>query len=187
MQKVFISGSMRIKNLDDNILNRINNIVKSDLQIIVGDADGVDTAIQKYLDEKGIKSVVIYCSGDRPRNNVGGWTVKNINAGGEPGTRAFFTAKDIEMAKDCDYGLMVWDTKSTGTLSNALELIKQKKIALVYVNKAKEFLKVKDIEDLNKLVSYMSEAAFIKADKKIKLNETLNSIRHEQKSLFGEM
>ena len=29
MHKVFISGSMRIKNLDDNVLNRIDNIVNS--------------------------------------------------------------------------------------------------------------------------------------------------------------
>ena len=88
------------------------------------------------------------------------------------------------MAEDCDYGLMVWDTESTGTLSNALELLKRKKISLVYINKAKEFLKVKEASDLEKLVSYMSDSAFKKADKKLNLRDKIESFKSEQISLF---
>ncbi len=127
MHRVFISGSMRIKNLDDNVLTRINNIVDSDYQVILGDADGVDSSIQQYLVSKQSKSVVVYCSGEQPRNNIGHWLTEKIQTNVAPGTRAFFTAKDLKMAEDCDYGLMVWDTKSTGTLSNTIELLKRKK------------------------------------------------------------
>ena len=184
MHKVFISGSMKIKNLDANVLGRINNIVDSNYQVIVGDADGVDSSIQKYLKSKQTKSVVVYCSGERPRNNIGQWLTEKIQTNVAPGTRAFFTAKDIRMAEDCDYGLMVWDTESTGTLSNALELLKRKKISLVYINKAKEFLKVKEASDLEKLVSYMSDSAFIKADKKLNLRDKIEFFKNEQISLF---
>ena len=27
------------------------------------------------------------------------------------GTREFFTVKDIELTKDCDYGFVIWDEK----------------------------------------------------------------------------
>lgn len=184
MHKVFISGSMRIKNLDDNVLARINNIISSNYQVIVGDADGVDSSIQKYLTSKETKSVLVYCSGRNPRNNIGHWKTETIETNASPGTRAFFTAKDIKMAEDCDYGLMVWDTKSTGTLSNTIELLKRDKISLVYINKTKEFLKIKEISDLENLISYMSDSAFEKADKKLKLREKIEYFKHEQDSLF---
>ena len=183
MHKIFISGSMRIKNLDENVLDRINNIISSNYQVIVGDADGVDSSIQKYLTSKETKSVLVYCSGDKPRNNIGHWNTEVTETSAPPGTRAFFTAKDVKMAEDCDYGLMVWDTKSTGTLSNTIELLKRKKVSLVYINKTKEFLKVKEIIDLEKLVSHMSDSAFEKADKKLSLRAKIEHFKHEQSSL----
>lgn len=184
MHKVFISGSMKIKNLDDNVLARINNILRSNYQVIVGDADGVDSSIQKYLLSKEASSVVVYCSGSSARNNIGHWEIKKIETNAPSGTRTFFTAKDIRMAEDCDYGLMVWDTKSTGTLSNTIELLKRKKISLVYVNKVEKFVKIKEIEDLEKLISYMSESSFEKADKKLNLREKIEKFKHVQDDLF---
>lgn len=184
MHKVFISGSMRIKNLDSNVLSRIDNILKSDFQVIVGDADGVDSSIQKYLFSKESKLVSVYCSGNNPRNNIGGWEKKVVETNSPLGTRAFFTAKDIEMAKDCDYGLMVWDTKSTGTLKNTVELLKRNKFSLVYINKEKKFLKIKDYKDLEVLFSYMSENSFIKAEKKLGLISLVEFLKNSQEELF---
>jgi len=184
MHKVFISGSMKIKNLDENVLGRINNIIDSNYQVLVGDASGVDSSIQEYLNKKQSKSVIVYCSGSKPRNNIGHWLTEKIYTNSSPGTRAYFTAKDIKMAEDCDYGFMVWDTRSTGTLSNAIELLKRKKIALVYINKTKEFLKVKEGTDLEKLFSYMSDTAFNKADEKLKLKDKVESLKNEQNVLF---
>ncbi len=184
MHKVFISGSMKIKHLDDNVINRINNIVNSKYQVIVGDADGVDSSIQKYLRTKESKFVVVYCTGDRPRNNIGHWLVEKIYTNVRPGTRAFYTAKDIKMAEDCDYGLMVWDTKSTGTLNNAIELLKRNKTSLVYINKLKEFLKIKEVSDLEKLISYMSDSAKTKAEAKLGLKNKIESFKNMQSSLF---
>lgn len=184
MHKVFISGSMSIKSLDENVQARINNIVDSGYQVIVGDASGVDSSIQEYLISKSMRFVVVYCSGDSPRNNLGHWPVSKIESDAPSGTRAFFTAKDLKMAEDCDYGLMVWDTKSTGTLSNAIELLKRNKTALIYVNKAKEFIKIKEVTDIEKLTTYMSLSALEKANKKLKIREVIEYLKHQQDSLF---
>lgn len=186
MHSVFISGSMRIKNLDKNVLDRIKNIIDSNYKVIVGDASGVDSSIQKFLVSKHTKSVVVYCSGETPRNNIGHWPEKKITTNSPRGTRAFFTAKDLKMADDCDYGLMIWDTKSTGTLSNAIELLKRGKKSLVYINKAKKFLIVKSGTDLEEITSYMSEIPFAKADKKLNLRTEISALKNEQCLLFKD-
>ena len=130
------------------------------------------------------KSVIVYCAGNRPRNNIGKWVVEKITASAKPGTRAFYTAKDIQMAEDCDYGFMVWDTKSTGTLSNTIELLKREKKSLVYINKLKEFIKIRDVFDLETLVSHMSETAKNKAEEKLGLKHKIESFKNEQISLL---
>ena len=185
MVKVFISGSMRIKHLDNNVLSRINNILEKSYGVIVGDADGVDSSVQEYLKQKGAKSVLVYCTGGRPRNNIGNWETNSVSTMSKPGTRAYFTAKDLEMASDCDYGLMVWDSKSTGTLSNAVELLSRRKKSLVYVNKAKEFITVSDVSDLRKLLQYMSPSSLSKAEEKLKIKNRIESLSHEQVQIFA--
>lgn len=90
------------------------------------------------------------------------------------------------MAKDCDYGFMIWDTKSTGTLSNAIELLKKEKTSLVYVNKEKKFVTVKNVTDLEELVSYMSEASFMQANKKLGLKTKIESFKYKQQSIFEQ-
>jgi hypothetical protein len=127
MTKVFVSGSMHIKRLDENVTFRLTHIIQSGYEVIVGDADGVDTSIQDFFLRHNYSKVTVYCTGGQPRNNVGRWPVKNIQSEATPGTRAFFTAKDLAMASDCDFGFMIWDTASIGTLSNAIELLSLEK------------------------------------------------------------
>ena len=184
MHKIFISGSMRIKNLDKKVLERINNIINSDYEIIVGDADGVDSSVQSYLKSKKVKNVTVYCTGPQPRNNIGRWAVKPIITDEKPGTRAYFTAKDISMSEDCDYGLMIWDSKSTGTLSNVISLLSQDKPSLVFVNKNKTVHEISKVSSLEDLLSAMSESALSKAEKKIKLKYKISKMKHKQFSLY---
>lgn len=184
MNKVFISGSIQIKKLSQKVLDRIDKIVDSELEVIVGDAKGVDSSIQNYLKEKHFNSVKVYCSGAKPRNNLGEWSTNKVSTDAKPGTRAFFTAKDRKMAEDCDYGFMIWDSKSTGTLSNTVELLKSSKYSVVFINKLNKFLNIKTIDDLEDMVSYMSESDFIKADKKLSLTSKIESFKNVQTSLF---
>lgn len=182
---VFIAGSMNIKNLDIKVKERIDNIVSQGFEVVVGDADGADTSIQWHLFNLGDTSTTVYCTGSHPRNNVGDWPIRSVETAHAQGTRAFFTAKDIKMAEVADYGLMIWDTKSTGTLSNVLELLARKKKSAVFVNKAKLFKNVGDVHQLEELLSYMSEAARIKAEHKIRLTERIEALKHEQVQLFA--
>jgi hypothetical protein len=186
MTKVFISGSMRIKNLDRNVTERLDNIINSNYEVIVGDANGVDSSIQNYLYEKHLGYVTIYCTGNKARNNIGNWKTHNVVCSSRPGTREFYTAKDLEMAENCDYGFMIWDTNSIGTLKNTFELLARNKKSLVYINKVKEFLKIKTIKDLEKLMTYMSEESFKKADEKLNLNKKVEGLKYTNSDLFIE-
>lgn len=184
MSKIFISGSMNIKNIDSKVVQRINNMIKSNFNILVGDATGADSSIQYILKEKKYDNVTVYCSGGHPRNNTGSWNVKSISTDYKENTRSYFTAKDLVMAKDCDYGLMIWDTKSTGTLSNVYELLVQNKTSVVFVNKRKEFSKISNIEEFEKLISIMSNDAYLKANKKINLLDKIKNLKNRQLNIF---
>ena len=184
MTSVFISGSRSIKNLSPQFVDRLSNIISSNLNVIVGDAKGVDSSIQQYFHDNNYTNITVYFVGDGPRNNIGYWSTNFVKSNAAIGSRAFYTAKDIEMADDADYGLMVWDTKSAGTLSNVIELLRNKKKSLVYVNKARIFKTIKTIEDLEKLVEFMSDHARMKANEKISLSTIINSMKNEQFSMF---
>lgn len=184
MAKIFISGSMRIKNVHSLVLKRIDNIIFSNFHIFIGDAIGVDASIQKILNEKNYRNVTVFYAGDSPRHNIGDWQVRGVETKHKKNTRLYFTAKDLVMAKKCDYGLMVWDSKSTGTLSNVYEILTQNKRSLIFVNKLKKFYTVSDSSSFERLISVMSEAAFLKADQKIKLKDKLKNRNIIQLQLF---
>lgn len=174
---VFVAGSMNIKHLDEQVKKRLQNIVQQELEIVVGDAEGADSSIQTYLMEIGAIRMTVYCSGERPRNNIGSWPIRAIHTDHNPGTRAFFTAKDVAMADVAHYGLMIWDTKSTGTLTNVLELLRRKKKALVFVNKSRTFIEVKDVPGLEKLLTHMSMQSRMKAEQKIFLSKQVTLLK----------
>ena len=115
---VFIGGSRHVSRLSSQVKDRLANVVKSGHRVIVGDANGVDKAVQKHLCEVGYESVTVFCSGDRPRNNLGHWSTHNVVP--PKGAKGFqyYAAKDREMAREADFGLMIWDSKSVGTILN---------------------------------------------------------------------
>tara|TARA_R110000868_G_scaffold11792_1_gene57542 strand:- start:1120 stop:1731 length:612 start_codon:yes stop_codon:yes gene_type:complete len=84
------------------------------------------------------------------------------------------------MARKSDYGLMIWDCKSTGTLSNVIELLKEKKKSVVFVNKNTDFITISDKEGLDHLLTFMSAHARAKAENKIGLSSKMASIEHKQ-------
>lgn len=177
MTTVFISGSIKVKSLDDKFIERLDNIISSGHDVVIGDAGGVDKAAQQYLESRNARSITVYCSGDNPRNNVGQWPVVRVEAPQKANSRAFFTAKDLKMAEESDFGLMIWDAKSTGTLSNVIELLKKGKKSVVYIYAKKAFLNIGGINDLQALVSHMTPLALEEADKKISLRSKLAKLQ----------
>lgn len=131
--KIFISGSIRIKKLPQSAIIKINNIIDKNFQIIIGDAKGVDSLVQKYLLEENFQNVIVYYAGDKVRNNLGNWPIKNVSNNSTKKGRDLYTLKDIQMANDADYGLMIWDGESKGTLANIKEMkIKNKRFFVFY-------------------------------------------------------
>lgn len=183
MTTVFVAGSIAIKKIHPFFKERLSNIVDLGFNIVVGDADGADSSIQQALSELGAEKVTVYCAGSRPRNNIGSWIVHTVTSDAEPGTRKFFTAKDLEMAGAADFGLMLWDTKSTGTLSNVLELLRLNRKSTVFINKNKQFINVKSAADLDTLIDTMSETARHKAEDKIGLAKKVGALRNMQLEL----
>lgn len=183
MTTVFIAGSISISRLHKKVQERIGKIVSSNLDVVVGDADGADTSIQKCLHDYQAEKVTVYCTGDLPRNNVADWPIHNVYSKAKAGSRAYFTAKDLEMARKSDYGLMIWDCKSTGTLSNVIELLREKKKSVVFVNKSSDFVKVSDKAGLDHLLTFMSANARAKAEEKLNLSSMIAGIAQEQLSL----
>ncbi|HKR12351.1 MAG TPA: hypothetical protein VJT15_09860 [Pyrinomonadaceae bacterium] len=153
MKKVFVGGSRRISRLNDMLRMRIDQIVEKKLQILLGDANGADKAVQAYLDERGYRNVQVFCSAGDCRNNIGSWEVKSIKPPHSRRDFEFFTAKDAAMAEEADVGLMLWDGESSGTVVNAARLIAAGKPVVVYVGPEKRFRTVKSHSDFESLLS----------------------------------
>src|ERR1035438_3047697 len=106
MSIVFIGGSRHISRLPTAVKERLNNVMKSGHDVLVGDANGADKAVQKYLFESGYERVTVFCSGEHHRNNLGQWPIHHVNPPQNVRGFQFYAAKDREMAMRADVGLM---------------------------------------------------------------------------------
>ena len=125
--KVFVSGSISIKYLPSAAIFKLDSIIKNNLTVLLGDANGIDSKVQKYLSDKSYRNVIIYYAGAKIRNNIGNWNTVCVGENSNLKGRKLYTLKDLQMAKDADYGMMIWDNKSKGTFANMLEMRKQNK------------------------------------------------------------
>jgi len=135
MKKVFFGGSRKLSRLNRTIRERADNIVAQDFQVLIGDANGADKAMQKYLAEKGYKNVIVFCMDDTCRNNLGNWQIKAVTSNRRKKDFSYFAAKDKEMSQQADYGFMLWDGKSKGTLNNIINTLQRNRYVLETVTK----------------------------------------------------
>ncbi|WP_339348560.1 hypothetical protein [uncultured Sphingomonas sp.] len=149
---VFISGSIAIRHLSSAVTARIAAIVERDLPVLIGDARGVDNAVQRLIAERGTTNVTVFCADGFPRNNVGDWPVRNIAGEGRHGTAAFHAVKDRAMAVEAGAGLVIWDGRSRGSLANIHRLCARGCFVAVWLEREGRF------ENLN---SDEARAAFV--------------------------
>ena len=76
--KVFIAGPRVINELDENIVTKLKSICKKNYDVLVGDAKGVDSSVQRFLVEKNYKYVTVYASKGIARNNYDNWKIENV-------------------------------------------------------------------------------------------------------------
>jgi len=157
--KVFISGSISINKLSALAINKIDSAINKNLAIIIGDAGGVDLQVQKHLYEKNYNNVIVYIVGREARNNAGNWETKKIPGDKNKKGRELFALKDIAMAEDADYGLMIWDGKSRGTLNNIKEMKnRNKRFYVIYKEKIFDETKFNSIMNIYKKQKETGEA-----------------------------
>jgi len=175
MIKVFFGGSRRIGRLNQALKERADSIISKGYLFLLGDANGADRAMQQYLAEKNYKNVVVFCMGDSCRNNVGSWTARNIRTERNNKDFNYYSIKDAIMSDEADYGFMIWDGKSKGTLNNILNLAERNKKVLVYFSPAKSFYTLTSPRDLPELLRQCGPVAAKEFDRSIKLSQRLRS------------
>ena len=50
--KVFIAGPRALRTLDEKIIRQLISISAKEHEVIVGDADGIDTAVQQFFADR---------------------------------------------------------------------------------------------------------------------------------------
>jgi hypothetical protein len=159
MKRVFLGGSRKVSRLDDRIRARLEDIVRRELQVLVGDANGADRAMQRQLADWGYQNVLVYFVGSRPRNNEGSWETRNIPTPAGARGFEFYSVKDRAMAESSECGLMLWDGESRGTLANVRALAEAGKPVAVYVAPDRRFVNVLSMADYTALLPAEGTAA----------------------------
>lgn len=151
MTSVFIGGSRRLGHMNAELASRLDNIIRKELRVLIGDANGFDRAAQRYLAEHGYRSVLVYCTNGQCRNNVGDWPKQPVAFHGHGRGLEFYTAKDDAMLQDADYGLFAWDGKSRGTLRNVRKMAELGKPSAVYAAPVRKFVTVRNADEAGAL------------------------------------
>lgn len=173
MSTVFLSGSRKVSRLSLDVKRRLDNIISCEFEVVTGDANGADKAMQQYLAEKRYENVKVYFVGGAPRNNIGCWKQERIEVPQGYKGRDFYAQKDKFMASIADFGLVVWDGKSPGSVQNMLWLIENEKKGLVFHNPSKTFWKIRFQSDLRDVFAQTDAGSLRVIDRKIGLPESL--------------
>ncbi len=161
--KIFIAGPRAISELDENINKKLNSICEKGYDVLVGDAEGVDSSIQKFLQIKLYRNVTVFASKGIARNNYGDWQIKNVEVNDNITGFDFYAKKDLEMAKSADIGFMIWNGKSKGTFNNMINLLNLGKEVILYYAPNQKFYQFKTMKDLNDFLN-----TNVKLDSKLK-------------------
>ena len=151
--KVFVAGAKAITKLAPAVQERLSSICDKGYCVIVGDCAGIDTEVQRFYAGIGYRNVTVYACNGKARNNVGNNEIKTVLV--RPGISGFeyYQQKDIAMASDADFGYMIWNCKSRGTLCNIIELVKQGKQTVVYLDNLDLTLLLKSPQDLDTMLT----------------------------------
>ena len=150
---VFIAGSRQLSRLNADVKHRINTMIEKGFTILVGDANGADKAVQRYLADKGYRNVMVHCMAGNFRNNVGAWPTREIVAPKGARGFAYYATKDQAMVDDASFGLMLWDGKSKGTLNSVVNMVRQQKPVVVYLAPMQTFQNIRSARDVMNLLS----------------------------------
>lgn len=153
MTKVFIGGSRQMTRFDAEVKDRLDRIVAKGLPVLIGDANGADKVVQRYLHEREFANVEVFSADESPRNNVGRWPVRVVHPVHSRRDLDYYATKDRAMATEATVGLMLWDGQGRGTLMNVLRLALREKPVVVYIQPRKAFVEVRGRSELASLLT----------------------------------
>lgn len=146
---VFIFGSSKTtdpnsayyrKDLPKSITDEIDTYIKNQNHIIVGDAPGIDSQVQDYLNNSKYSKVTVYTTSKEPRYLANkDWKYKVIDTGDlDPNSKEGLKLKDEAMSKDAGKGLAVIleNGGASATRNNVKRLMEQNKEAKVFMLKS---------------------------------------------------
>ena len=157
---VFISGSIAIKTLPQEVKDSINKIMDNNMEILVGDANGIDSLVQDYCLSLNYFHVTVYSISLLPRYKASDkFGVKTVTVPTEiKGARERQQEKDKAMTNDSQYSFIIWDGKSKGSYANVLRAFEQdKKIKLYAENR---FLEQDEITKQNIEAIYRKNSGY---------------------------
>jgi len=172
MNAVFVGGSRSISRLNKKLTRILDKFADKGLTILVGDANGADKAVQGYLLYKRYKNVLVYCMGNNCRNNLGAWDTINVAADIKEKSYKYYFIKDLRMASDSQYGFMLWDSKSKGTLNNIINLLKGNKPTVVYFSSTREVQTLRNLDDLDHIFKKCDQQTINRVDSVLNTFET---------------
>jgi succinyl-CoA synthetase alpha subunit len=105
---VLIAGSRTIDKLPDSAIEKIDRVTDAHCIVLIGDSGGVEEQVQNYLSQKKYAKVIVYYAGGKIRINAGKWETRVISCA---------AAKDKALVNDADFGLLIWNGLSIGTLN----------------------------------------------------------------------
>lgn len=171
--KVFIGGSRRLSRLNRKVTQTLDRLIERDLTIIIGDAHGADKAVQSYLANKKYRNVIVFCMQNQCRNNLGDWQSRRVETGLRNNGFEFYAVKDLAMAKETDYGFMLWDSKSKGTLNNIVSLLRESKPVMIYFSPTKTLHKLTNLGELSKILEKCDKESIRKFEKALGLSNLI--------------
>jgi hypothetical protein len=176
-RKIFLGGSRRLERLGAAVIERMESVVADGLRILLGDAVGIDLALQRYLASVDYRNVEIFHSGECCRCNVGSWPTRAVSVDRDARDFHYYAAKDVVMSDEADYGLMIWDGASAGTANNVLNLLERRKRAVVYHSPNGEFLTFSGPGDADQLLVRLPAAAAAEVEQQIRLGERIAALQ----------
>jgi hypothetical protein len=148
--KIVLGGSRHLEFIPKEIADRLLEWMENSSDFLVGDAPGSDRAFQVFLNSKKYPAVTVYTSADEIRNNLGNWQIEKVESGLKSKSNAVHAFKDRKMSQIADIGLMIWDCKSAGTLSNAIDILDQGKNCFIWVAPDSDLYQFDNSVSLNK-------------------------------------
>lgn len=141
--KVFINGSISIKELPQEVKNSIDKIIQQKFEILVGDASGIDTLVQEYCLLLNYYNVTVYSISVFPRYKASEhFRTKYIEVPNSiKKERERQQEKDKAMTTDSEFTFTIWDGKSKGSYDNILRGLNNKKKIKVYLSNKDLFMK----------------------------------------------